>query len=82
MKEVVTIAGVGKRFGAVRALQEVTLSVGEGELFGFIGADGAGKTTLFRILATLLLPDEGKAEVLGLDAVSYTHLTLPTKRIV
>ncbi|MEI7748928.1 MAG: ABC transporter ATP-binding protein, partial [Chlorobiaceae bacterium] len=75
MKEVVTIAGVGKRFGAVRALQEVTLSVGEGELFGFIGADGAGKTTLFRILVTLLLPDEGRAEVLGLDVVrSYRDI--------
>jgi ABC-type multidrug transport system ATPase subunit len=71
----VLIAGVGKRFGAVQALQAVTLSVGEGELFGFIGADGAGKTTLFRILATLLLPDEGKAEVLGLDVVhSYRDI--------
>ncbi|MEI7695346.1 MAG: ABC transporter ATP-binding protein [Chlorobium sp.] len=75
MKEAVLIAGVGKRFGEVHALQEVTISVGEGELFGFIGADGAGKTTLFRILATLLLPDEGKAEVLGLDVVrSYRDI--------
>ncbi|MEI6640141.1 MAG: ABC transporter ATP-binding protein [Chlorobium sp.] len=65
------IADVGKRFGAVQALQEVTLSVARGELFGFIGADGAGKTTLFRILATLLLPDEGRAEVLGLDVVRF-----------
>jgi len=70
MKEAVLIAGVGKRFGGVQALQEVSLSVGEGELFGFIGADGAGKTTLFRILVTLLLPDEGRAEVLSLDVVS------------
>ncbi len=75
MKEAVLIAGVGKRFGAVQALREVTLSVGEGELFGFIGADGAGKTTLFRILATLLLPDEGSAEVLGVDVVrSYRDI--------
>ncbi|TLU54502.1 MAG: ABC transporter ATP-binding protein [Chlorobium sp.] len=71
MKEAVLIADVGKRFGAVQALQEVTLSVARGELFGFIGADGAGKTTLFRILATLLLPDEGRAEVLGLDVVRF-----------
>ncbi len=75
MKEVVTLANVGKRFGAVQALQGVTISVGKGELFGFIGADGAGKTTLFRILATLLLPDEGRAEVLGLDVVrSYRDI--------
>jgi ABC-2 type transport system ATP-binding protein len=75
MKEVVRVAGVGKRFGTVQALQEMTLSVGEGELFGFIGADGAGKTTLFRILVTLLLPDDGTAEVLGLDVVrSYREL--------
>ena len=75
MKEVVRVSGIGKRFGAVQALREMTLSVREGELFGFIGADGAGKTTLFRVLVTLLLPDEGKAEVLGLDVVqSYREL--------
>ena len=75
MKEVVRVSGVGKRFGAVQALREMTLSVREGELFGFIGADGAGKTTLFRILVTLLLPDEGNAAVLGLDVVqSYREL--------
>ncbi|NTW68944.1 MAG: ABC transporter ATP-binding protein [Chlorobiaceae bacterium] len=53
----------------------MTLSVDEGELFGFIGADGAGKTTLLRILATLLLPGGGKAEVSGLDVVdSYRNI--------
>ncbi|MEI6757268.1 MAG: ABC transporter ATP-binding protein [Chlorobium sp.] len=67
MKEALLAEGVGKRFGAVNALQDITFAVGEGELFGIIGADGAGKTTLFRILTTLLLPDEGSAEVLGLD---------------
>ncbi len=71
MKEAVLVAGVGKRFGAVQALQEINFAVGEGELFGFIGADGAGKTTLFRILVTLLLPDKGRAELLGLDVVRF-----------
>jgi ABC-type multidrug transport system ATPase subunit len=63
------IDGVAKRFGAAQALDGVTVSVGEGELFGFIGPDGAGKTTLFRILTTLLVPDAGSARVLGLDVV-------------
>lgn len=49
------------------ALNDINLKVEEGELFGLIGPDGAGKTSLFRILATLLLPSSGKANVLGLD---------------
>lgn len=55
--------------GAVKALQEVSFAVEQGELFGLIGPDGAGKTSLFRILTTLLLPDGGRASVNGLDAV-------------
>ena len=61
--------GLRKRYGQVEALKGISFSVRPGELFGLIGPDGAGKTTLFRILATLLLPDEGRAEVLGLDVV-------------
>tara|TARA_R110002050_G_scaffold18382_3_gene53761 strand:+ start:2900 stop:3811 length:912 start_codon:yes stop_codon:yes gene_type:complete len=49
------------------AVDEVSFSVKEGELFGLIGPDGAGKTSIFRILTTLLLPDGGKASVMGLD---------------
>jgi ABC-2 type transport system ATP-binding protein len=56
-------------FGATTALDRVSISIGAGELFGFIGPDGAGKTTLFRILATLLLPNAGTATVLGRDVV-------------
>lgn len=59
--------GVGKRFGKTIALDDVSFDVGSAELFGFVGPDGAGKTTLFRILTTLLLPDGGTAQVLGLD---------------
>lgn len=65
----IRIEGVSKRYGAVQALQNVSLDVQAGEIFGLIGPDGAGKTTLFRILATLLLPDSGRAEVVGLDPV-------------
>ena len=66
----VTVATLTKRYGDVVALDGVSLSVKSGELFGFIGPDGAGKTSLFRILATLLVPDGGTATVLGRDVVS------------
>ncbi len=56
-----------KRFGGETALDGLSFSVEPGEIFGFIGPDGAGKTTLFRILTTLLLADEGSARVLDLD---------------
>ena len=55
--------------GQVHAVTNINLSVDRGELFGLIGPDGAGKTTLFRILTTLILPDEGSATVDGLDVV-------------
>jgi hypothetical protein len=58
-----------KRFGATTALDDVSVSIGRGELFGFIGPDGGGKTTLFRILVTLLVPESGTARVLGRDVV-------------
>lgn len=53
----------------VKALENINLEVNDGELFGLIGPDGAGKTSLFRILATLILPDQGKASVCGLNVV-------------
>ncbi len=58
-----------KSYGKLRALKEISLEVNRGELFGLIGPDGAGKTSLIRILATLLLPDGGSAEVLGHDVI-------------
>ena len=61
--------GLTRRFGETVALQDVSFEVGPGELYGVIGPDGAGKTTLFRILVTLLLPDAGRATVLGRDVV-------------
>lgn len=74
MAESIVINGISKRYGKVQALHGVSLSVGEGELFGLIGPDGAGKTTLFRLLTTLLLPDEGSATVCGLDLVKDYRL--------
>ena len=60
---------ISKSYGAVKALQDISLNVASGELFGLIGPDGAGKSTLFRILTTLLLPDEGRGKVAGHDVV-------------
>ncbi len=63
----VEIRDVSKRYGDVLALESISFRVEEGELFGVIGPDGAGKTSLFRILTSLLLPDEGTATVEGFD---------------
>jgi ABC-2 type transport system ATP-binding protein len=65
----VDIKNIGKSYNNVQALKNISLKVNESELFGFIGPDGAGKTTLFRILTTLLLADEGKASIYALDVV-------------
>ncbi|HEY7394202.1 MAG TPA: ATP-binding cassette domain-containing protein, partial [Gemmatimonadaceae bacterium] len=55
---------VVRRFDEVTALNDVSFTVDYGELFGIVGPDGAGKTTLFRILTTLIVPDAGSASVL------------------
>jgi len=65
----IEVNGISKRYGRVQALHDVSLTVGKGEVFGIIGPDGAGKTTLYRILSTLLLPDSGNALVDGYDTI-------------
>ena len=69
MNNEVRIEGIFRNYGNVEALQDISLDIHSGELFGLIGPDGAGKTTLFRILTTLLLADKRKATVCGLDVV-------------
>lgn len=63
------IKGIEKNYEHVKALQGISFDVKPGEIFGLIGSDGAGKTTLFRILTTLLIADKGKATIGGLDVV-------------
>lgn len=67
--EAIEINNISRTYGEVQALDSVSFSVKYGELFGLIGPDGAGKSTLFRILTTLLLADEGDASVAGHDVV-------------
>jgi len=65
----ISLKHISKSYGDLKAVDDISFEVKEGELFGLIGPDGAGKTTIFRILTTLLLADEGVATVAGYDVV-------------
>ena len=65
----IEVSHISKSYGKVKALDDVSFSVDKGEVFGLIGPDGAGKTTMFRILCTLLKPQAGTAQVDGFDVV-------------
>ena len=65
----ITVQNISKSYKDVQALKNISFNVNDGEIFGLIGPDGAGKTTLFRILTTLLLADEGEATVADYDVV-------------
>lgn len=66
----IVIEHISKSYGKVNALDDISIQVDQGELYGLIGPDGAGKTTLFRILTTSLLPDQGSASVAGYDIIA------------
>jgi oleandomycin transport system ATP-binding protein len=70
MNSVIQVEGLGKTFGATRALDGVDLAVRRGTVLGLLGPNGSGKTTTVRVLATLLRPDSGRARVLGHDVVA------------
>ena len=73
------VQDIKKTYGKVQALKGVSLEVKKGELFGLIGPDGAGKTTLMRILMSLLLPDSGQATMNGYDVVKeYKQIRMQT----
>ncbi|MEZ0072711.1 ATP-binding cassette domain-containing protein [Planotetraspora sp. GP83] len=73
MRYAIQAEGLAKRYGDTRALDGVDLEVPEGRLLGVLGPNGAGKTTAVRILATLLRPDGGRAQVGGFDVVRQAH---------
>ena len=66
---VLSVENLVKNYKEIKALKSITFSVQEGEIFGLIGPDGAGKTTLFRIIASLLLPDNGRVTMFDMDVV-------------
>ena len=70
MEASIQVDNLSKSYGNVQALKNINLDIKSGELFGLIGPDGAGKTTLFRLLATLLLPSEGSAKLCEIDSVT------------
>ena len=82
MLEAIEVNSLTKKFGNFKAVNNISFKVDEGEIFGFLGPNGAGKSTTMMILTTLLKPTTGKVFVGGYDAVSYTHLTLPTILLV
>lgn len=69
MPTAVQVSNIDKSYNDIRALNNINLEVEDGELFGIIGPDGAGKSSLFRILATLILADKGEVSMLGMDVV-------------
>lgn len=69
MMKAIEVNNVSKHYGKVQALHNVSFSVNKGEVLGLIGPDGAGKTSLYRILCSLLLPNDGTASVDGFDVV-------------
>ena len=75
----IEVKDISKNYGKVKALDKVSFSVGKGELFGLIGPDGAGKTSMYRILCSLLLPATGTASVDGFDVVN--QMTEIRKRV-
>ena len=69
MNTSIKLSGIFKNYNKLEALKNISFEVESDELFGLIGPDGSGKTTLFRILVSLLKPDSGSAEMCGLDIV-------------
>jgi ABC-2 type transport system ATP-binding protein len=71
--EVITARGLTRHFGTFVAVDDVTFSIGAGEIFGFLGPNGAGKTTTIRMLSGILPPSSGSAMVAGMDVESETQ---------
>src|SRR5947199_6629799 len=78
MAEVISVRGLVKRFGSVRAVHDLSFDVPSGSVTGFLGPNGAGKTTTLRALLGLVTPTAGTATILGRP---YRELTDPARRV-
>lgn len=67
MNQVIRVKHLSKHFGDLRAVHQLSFSVGEGQVYGFLGQNGAGKSTTIRMLLTLIRPTEGEIEIFGMD---------------
>jgi ABC-2 type transport system ATP-binding protein len=70
-KPAIEARNLTKRFGGVAAVEKLSVDCAPGEVFGFVGPDGAGKTTIMRLLAAVMTPDEGSIAIEGLDAIAH-----------
>ncbi len=69
MAEILVVRNLRKRYGKIEALRNVSFTVRPGEIYGLVGPNGSGKTTTLRIIATLIKPDSGKIEIMGINAI-------------
>jgi ABC-2 type transport system ATP-binding protein len=74
---VITIKGLGKRFGGVAAVQDISFTVARGATIGLLGGNGAGKTTTIGMMLGLIVPSAGMIEILGEDMLRHRHRVLP-----
>ena len=83
MEEQITMRGVGISFGGMQALRDLTFSVGRGEIFGFLGPSGAGKTTTIKLLTRQLVADEGEIRVFAepVERLAGDAFRRPTEKV-
>ena len=77
---IITISNITHEYPGRLALDDVSLQVAKGEIFGFLGPNGGGKTTMFKILSTTIVPTNGRAEVCGFDVVKDLFRSEETHR--
>lgn len=70
--QVIDITGLSKSYGKARGIENINLTINEGEIFGFIGPNGAGKSTTIRILMNMIFPTGGSARIMGMDVIMDT----------